>query len=53
MSEILLSNIKKEREGYIIDRNEMKGVLSMLLELGIIIIIIIIIINNNNLYHNN
>jgi len=38
MSEILLSNIKKEREGYLIDRNEMKGVLSMLLELGILLL---------------
>lgn len=35
MNEILLANIKKEREGYLIDRNLMKGTLGMLLELGI------------------
>jgi len=35
MNEILLSNIRKEREGYLIDRNLMKGILGMLLELCI------------------
>jgi hypothetical protein len=44
MSEILLSNIKKEREGYLIDRNEMKGVLSMLLELGILLLLLLLLL---------
>ena len=35
MNETLLLNIKKEREGYLIDRNLMKGILGMLLELAI------------------